>query len=69
MNSSAPSADQSVLLQPDIVVHRFHEIPLEIIPLGLIALLVSWVILRRRRRAYWRGVGDGTRAPPDNPSL
>jgi len=45
-----PSADQTVLHQPDIIEHRLHQFPLEAIPLTLIVLIVWRSIARRRRR-------------------
>jgi len=46
----APSADRSEVRPPDIIIHRRHEVPLDLVFLAALVLIVSLVLWRRRRR-------------------
>ncbi len=48
----APSADRSEVRPPDIVIHRFHEVPLELVFLAVLVVIVWLVVWRRRRRVF-----------------
>jgi hypothetical protein len=45
-----PSRDQGELRQAEYVRYERREIPLELIPLGIIVIAVTWALARRRRR-------------------